>query len=197
MLTLFTFFLLCAIAGGAVLLVQLLGAVLGLGGDELDGPDLDVDAGDDSHSGILFGLISFRTLVAALTFFGLFGLLGNSLGLPPVVQVTIGSMGGMVALLIVWWLMRTMRQLGQDSTIRLEAAIGSEATVYTSIPGASRGSGKVMLNFHGRVEEYAAMTAYPESLTSGTRVRIVNVHGGSTLEVEPVVVGEKARVAAV
>lgn len=196
MLTMFTFFLLCAIAGGAVLLVQLLGAVLGLGGDELDA-DLDIDAGDDSQSGILFGLISFRTLVAALTFFGLFGLLGNSLELPPVVQVTMGSMGGMVALLIVWWLMRTMRQLGQDSTIRLEAAIGSEATVYTAIPAASRGAGKVMLNFHGRVEEYAAMTAYPESLTSGTRVRVVNVHGGSTLEVEPVVVGETARVATV
>lgn len=195
MLTLFTFFLLCAIAGGAVLFVQLLGAVLGLGGDSFDGADLDVDAGDDAHSGILFGLISFRTLVAALTFFGLFGLLGNSLELPPVVQVTLGSMGGAVALLIVWWLMRTMRHLGQDSTIRLESAIGSEATVYTTIPGASRGVGKVMLNYHGRVEEYAARTDYPEPLTSGTRVRIVNVHGGSTLEVEPVVVGETARVA--
>ncbi|HEV7279114.1 MAG TPA: NfeD family protein [Pirellulaceae bacterium] len=196
MLTLFTFFLLCAIAGGAVLLVQLLGTVLGLGGDSFDGADLDLDH-PDGDSGILFGLVSFRTLVAALTFFGLFGLLGNSLELPPFVQVTMGSMGGMVALLIVWWLMRTMRQLGQDSTIRLEAAIGSEATVYTVIPGASRGAGKVMLNYHGRVEEYAATTAYPESLTSGTRVRIVNVHGGSTLEVEPVVVGETARVAAV
>jgi hypothetical protein len=91
--------------------------------------------------------------------------------------------------------MRTLRQLGQDSTIRLERAIGSEATVYTTIPAAGRGAGKVMLNFHGRVEEYAAMTEYPEALSSGTRVRVVNVHAGSTLAVEPVVVGETVRVA--
>ena len=195
MITLFTFFLICALAGGAVLLVQLLGTVLGIGADDLDAPDLDIEAGDDSQPGILFGLISFRTLVAALTFFGLFGLLGNTLELPPIVQVGMGSTGGAVALVIVWWLMRTLRQLGQDGTIRLERAIGSEATVYTAIPAAARGAGKVMLNFHGRVEEYAAMTDHPEPLTSGMRVRIVNVHGGSTLTVEPVVVGEPTRAA--
>jgi membrane protein implicated in regulation of membrane protease activity len=194
MLTLFTFFLLCTIAGGAVLLVQLLGAVLGLGGDSFDGADLDLDH-PEGDSGVLFGLISFRTLVAALTFFGLFGLLGHSLQLPQIVQLGMAASGGAVALVLVWWLYRTMQQLGQDATIRIERAIGSEATVYTQIPGANRGAGKVMLNYHGRVDEYAATTAYPESLPSGTKVRIVNVHGGSTLEVEPVVVGEPARVA--
>jgi hypothetical protein len=196
MLTLFTFFLLCAIAGGAVLLVQLLGAVLGLGGDSFDGVDLHLDH-PDGDSGVLFGLISFRTLVAALTFFGLFGLLGYSLHVLPILQVAMGTSGGAVALVLVWWLYRTMQQLSQDATIRLERAIGSEATVYTTIPGANRGAGKVMLAFHGRVEEYAATTAYPESLPSGAKVRVVNVYGGSALEVEPVVVGETARVAAV
>lgn len=195
MITLFMFFLLCAIAGGAVLFVQLLGAVLGIGGDEFDTPDVDLDVGDDSHSGILFGLISFRTVVAALTFFGLFGLLGNSLGVHPILQVAMGVAGGMTALVIVWWLMRTMRQLGQDSTIRLDDAIGSEATVHVTVPASHRGAGKVMLNFHGRLEEYAATTKHPEAIRTGARVRVVDIHGGSTLEVEPVSVSELKPVA--
>ena len=85
-----TVFLICAAVGGTILACQLVMTVLGFAGDMADvdvpddidgGGDLDlggdVDAGGDVGDAVhydtswLFGVLSFRTLVAAATFFNL------------------------------------------------------------------------------------------------------------------------------
>src|SRR3990170_1675555 len=97
-----TLFLICATVGGTVLACQLVMTLLGFAGDmvdvdvpdDLDGggdldlggdvdagdvsvdADMDGDAGEAAHhdTSWLAGVLSFRTMVAALTFFGLAGL---------------------------------------------------------------------------------------------------------------------------
>ena len=80
-------FLVCALVGGTVFILQFVLAVAGSGVDDLDfGDDIPHDIphdvphdmpshGDHGHGSTwMFGVISFRTVVAALTFFGLAGL---------------------------------------------------------------------------------------------------------------------------
>src|SRR5690348_8804654 len=84
-----TVYITCAVIGGTVLLCQLLMSLLGLGGDhDIGGHDFhDFHAGDvhasghdvahsayDHASSRFLSLLSFRAIVAALTFFGLAGL---------------------------------------------------------------------------------------------------------------------------
>ena len=86
-----TVFVVCAAIGGTVVVIQFVLTMIGLGGDAMDldigdvDTDMDVDFDGDldvsgeidaGHVGSswLFGVISFRTVIAALAFFGLAGL---------------------------------------------------------------------------------------------------------------------------
>lgn len=200
------FFLICAVVGGTVLICQFVLTLVGLG----DGHDADfshdvphdlsggdVHAGDahggdaaghDAHghhgSSWLFGVISFRTIVAAATFFGLAGLAAESGGLPVTQQLFAGLVSGAAAMYGVHWLVRSLGRLGEDATVRVRAAIGQEATVYVPIPAGKSQAGKVQLRLQNRLVEYEAVTSSKEKLATGTKVRVVGV-AGNTLEVEP------------
>jgi membrane protein implicated in regulation of membrane protease activity len=206
------FFLICAIVGGTVLICQFVLTLVGLGG----GHDVDFshdvphdfggDAGVDGHAGEassaagmdhdaqgdhgsswLFGIISFRTLIAAATFFGLAGLAAQSAGLRLGPQLLLALSSGWAAMYGVHWMVRAMGRLGEDGTVRIRGALGQEATVYVPIPAAKAEAGKVQLKIQNRLVEYEAVTAGPLKLTTGTRVRVVGI-AGSTLEVEPATV---------
>jgi len=206
MFTLSTLFLLCAVVGGTVLICQFVLTLVGLGGDHVGmdgGHDFHGDAGHDAHIGSdhgaessghdaagshdsswLFAVISFRTLVAAATFFGLAGLAANSAGQGVGVQLLPGAGAGLAAMYGVHWMVRTMGTLGEDGTVRVSHALGKEGTVYIPIPAARAQAGKIQLKLQNRLVEYEAVTSGPEKLATGTKVRVVGITGG-TLEVEP------------
>lgn len=198
-------FLFFAVAGGTVLICQFVLTLVGLGGghdlpDDLSGADgagfhggdMHVDhAGDASHdvshdqlSNWLFGVISFRTLVAASTFFGLAGLAAQQGGLNLPLQLSIGTISGLGAMYGVHWIMRMIGRLGEDGTVRIQRAIGQEATVYIPIPGGKTRAGKIQLRLQNRLMEYAAVTDAADRLPTGTHVRVVGV-AGDVLEVMP------------
>src|SRR5262249_14552064 len=127
------FYQLCAILGGTIFLGQFLLSLLGLagdheaaggavaGGDHFDGGgDHDHvsghdDASSDTHHGGSVGhesttawfvrMLSLRTVVAGLTFFGLGGLAANASGAHPVGSLTIAACSGFAALYLVAWAM--------------------------------------------------------------------------------------------
>lgn len=184
-------FLWCAVLAGSVFLIQSLLAVMGFGLDELDIPD-DIpddlpDGGDsfsaDHGSTWLFGVISFRTIIAALTFFGLAGLATESAGATAPVSLTVAIVVGLAAMYSVYWLMKVMMGLGQDGSIRIENSIGLTGTVYIPIPGENAGTGKIQMKLQNRIVEYAAQTTERERLSTGTQVRIVEVLSPTTLQV--------------
>ena len=195
----YTLFLLCAVIGGTVFIFQFVMTLVGLGGDGWDiGHDvpghfdighMHAGGGDvhDAHghgSTSLFGIISVRTVVAALTFFGLAGIVGLSNGVASVPTIAVSLAVGFVAMLVVHRLMRLLYSLGQDKTVRIERSVGVQATVYVPIPPKKQGVGKVQLRLQDRIVECAAMTAGPNGLPTGARVVVTNMISPTTLEVE-------------
>jgi membrane protein implicated in regulation of membrane protease activity len=205
------FFLLCAVVGGTVLICQFVLTLVGLGGDHgvdlaHDVPhDFSGDVGHDVHAGgahgaessghdaagqhgssWLFAVISFRTLVAAATFFGLAGLAAQSAQQPLGVQLLVATLAGGAAMYGVHWMVRSMSRLGEDPTLRIKHALGMEGTVYIPIPAAKAQAGKIQLKVQNRLVEYEAITSGPQRLATGTKVKVVGITG-QTLEVEPLV----------
>jgi hypothetical protein len=199
-----TTYLICAVVGGTLIVCQFVMTLFGLGGDhDVGGHDLgghDVgghdfsghdahgphghDHGSTSHTNWFFGILTFRTVVAALAFFGLAGLaVQNSLDPLPTLGVALGA--GFGALLIVGSIMRTMGRLNVDGTARIERSVGSTGTVYLTVPGGKAGAGKVHVSVHNRRVEYKAVTAN-DDLPTGAKVVVVGVVSSDTVEVSPV-----------
>ena len=192
-----TLFLICAVLGGTVFVLQFVLAVVGFGAESLDfaddiPDDLPDDVGDvqgqvaDHGSTWLFGVISFRTVVAALAFFGIAGLAARSADQSRPVSLLIALATGAAAMYGVHYLMLLLRKLGQDATSRIERSVGKRGTVYVPVPGGKSGTGKIQLSLPGGVMEYHAMTSEPEMLATGTRVKVVSVISPTTLEVETI-----------
>jgi hypothetical protein len=192
-----TVFLFCAIIGGTVFVLQFVMALIGLGHGHLDLvgdiPHDTPDLGDVGHahgdaadhgSTWLFGVISFRTVVAALTFFGLAGLAAVQANQPPVVAVAVALAAGAAALYGVHWLMQLLYRLGHDGSARIERSMGQCGTVYVPIPPGHAGAGKIQLCVQDRIMEYQAVTSHPEKLPTGAKVVVVNIVSPTTVEVE-------------
>jgi len=203
-------FVLCAVIGGTILVCQFVLTLVGFGHDVGDmahdvSVDVHTDVSADAHEGgdgdsnetghhgssWLFGVISFRTLVAASAFFGLAGLASQSAGfnLPMQALISLGSGAG--AMFPVHFLVKQLGRLNQDQTLRVQRALGRIGTVYIPIPAQKASSGKIQLSLQNRLVEYEAITGGTEKLPTGAKVRVVAVRG-SILEVEPIPVEQAA-----
>jgi membrane protein implicated in regulation of membrane protease activity len=201
-------FMICAVVGGTILVCQFLLTVIGLGEHGLEaghdlahdfsgvagdaGHDGGIDHGADGHDSAqhhstawLFAVISFRTLVAAVTFFGLVGLAARSMGQGTGIQLLLAVAAGLGAMYGVHWLIRMIGRLGEDATLRVRHALGQEGTVYVPIAGGRSQAGKIQLKLQNRLLEYEAVTSKPDRLATGTKVKVVAI-AGNVLEVEPV-----------
>jgi len=198
-----TIFLVCAVVGGTILAFQFVMAFVGFGHSEFDVADhipdsfdsyLETDAfdghsevGDPHGSTAMFGVLSFKTVVAAVTFFGIAGMAAQSSGLSPPGQLTIAVVAALGALYGVYYLLRSVYRLAQSGNLRITNAIGRTATVYIPIPGGNAGQGKVQVKIQDRLEEFPAITSAGDNLSTGAKVVVVSVVSGNTLEVEPLV----------
>ena len=192
-------FVVCAAVGGTVLAFQLLITLIGLGGEafDIDVPDdmdvdmdMDVDADFDADSGLhhgsssIFGVLSFRTLVAALTFFGLGGLASQSAGASTPTVVVVAAAAGLGAMYGVYWLMQTLYRLKAEGTAKIQRTLGKHATVYLRVPGGESGTGKIQINLQNRTMEDVGMTA-GEDVPTGAKVVVGGVLTPNTVAVEP------------
>jgi len=196
-------FLVCAAVGGTVLAFQLLLTLIGFGGEALDidmpddvDVDVDLDADFDADSAVqhgsswFFGVLSFRTLVAAMTFFGLGGMASKSAGASDVTVLLVAAAAGIGAMYGVYFLMQSLYRLKAEGTAKIHRAVGKHATVYLRIPGHDSGTGKIQVNLQNRTMEYLAMTA-GEELPTGAKVVVSDVITPNTLAVEPVLETER------
>ena len=184
-----TIFIICAAVGGTLLLCQVLLTAVGLGGhhDFFAHGDHDFgshEPGHDHESSWFAGLLTFRTIVAALTFFGLAGLTATAGKAQPPLALAIAAAAGAGALVLVAQMMRALRGLRSDGTVRVERSVGQSGTVYLTIPGHKAGAGKVTLTLQNRTMEYQAITAEQE-LPTGAKIVVVSVVGPDTVEVAP------------
>jgi hypothetical protein len=196
-----TVYLVCFLAGATLLVCQFLLSLVGIGAHHDVGDSHDMGGheaahdgpGEDAHDGHhashhetvsswFVSLLTIRTLVAALTFFGLAGLAGTrEWGDGPTTRL-LALAAGAGAMVLVAALMRALSRLRAEGTVRMERAVGKGGTVYLPIPGRKAGTGKVMLNLQNRTVECQAITAENE-LPTGAPVVVVAVISADTVEV--------------
>lgn len=188
-----TLYLLCAVVGGTVLVLQLILTLVGLGGHE--GADahpafeghLDVQHLGDApahDSSWFFSVISFKSVVAALAFFGTAGMVALSGGLGEILSLVAAIPSALLAMVIVAWLMQALGSLNAQGNVHIENALGQSGTVYLSIPGTHSGVGKVTVTLQGRAMQLAAETS-GAALPTGTLVSVTNILGSDRVEVTP------------
>ena len=184
-----TIYTVCAVVGGVILLCQLLLTVIGLDHDHADIAEVgdDIEIGDeyaDAHDSTwFFSVLTFKSLVAALAFFGLGGHAALSAGISPFISVQCALAAAILAMLCVAWLMRVLYRLDAQGNVRIEHCIGETGTVYLGIPANQSGAGKVTVSVQNRSMEYAAMTEN-EAIATGARVEVVGVKDSETLLVK-------------
>jgi hypothetical protein len=203
------FYLVCAILGATIFLGQFALSLVGLagdhevpgdsGGDHFEGGGDHADAGHagagaDGHHGApsheaanswFIKVLSVRTVVAGLTFFGLGGLTANAGGAHPFGSLVVAGACGFAALYLVGWAMRTLMRLRADGTVHIENTLGQSAIVYLTIPGHRAGKGKITVTVQSRTMEYEAETEH-EPLATGSNVQVVAITGPDSVEVVPV-----------
>jgi hypothetical protein len=214
-------FVVCAVVGTTVLVLQFLLALLGLGGDavgievphDLGGGDHDFAGevhGEVGHDGpadgehgeahapsqeaathaphssaSLFRVLSLRTIVAALAFFGLAGRAAESVNCPPFTSLMIAVAAGLGAMYAVYAMLQGMRSLRAEGTVHIHRALGREAVVYLHIPSRQSGAGKIQINLQNRTMEYLA-TTLGEAIPSGSTVVVTKILGSDTVEVQAI-----------
>ena len=175
--------------GGALLICQFLAGLLGIGGDHADhdaghGDGHGEDQGHHGTTNWLFGLVTFRSIAAALTFSGLGGLTAQYFGADEPFILLAAFLSGGGSLYAVASLMKLLFKLKADGTVQIENALGAKAQVYLRIPANKSGAGKITVELQNRTLEYLAITAQAE-IPTGATVRVLAVVSDDTLEVEP------------
>jgi hypothetical protein len=184
-------FLFLAVLGGIGVLLQGVGALVGLGGDhEVGGDsmdhDLHLDHGDSPLS--VFNFRSLRAITTGVFFAGLGGLLALR-QFDGLTSTALAVLLGIALYLFVAFVMRGFSRLDDDHSVHPLRAVGLHATVSLPIPAAGNGPGKVTLVVAGRHVEWPAIqsaSALPDSvIASGTAVQVVDAADDATLTVVP------------
>ena len=189
-----TVYTVCAVVGSVFMLCQFVMTLFGGDFDDVDGSDIgelgdDIEIGEDFVGGhptanVFFEALSFRSVVAAIAFFGLGGVAADEAGLSSYLVLVCALGAGIVAMFFVAWIMRLLMQLRSSGTVRIEQCVGHEGTVYLTVPGNNSGAGKVTVMLNDRTMEFPAVTD-TDAIPTGSRIVVVDVSGPSTLEVKP------------
>jgi hypothetical protein len=207
-----TIFLLAAVIGGTVMVCQFLMMFLGMGDDGsgdigadadlsmdvdgidgVDGPDADhhtswshaadADVGHPDASRI-FEILSFRSVVAAVAFFGFAGKASLASELSDPQALLIGLAAGGAAMYGIYWVMLQIYRLRTSGNEDINNAIGQPARVNVAIPKQGAGAGKVQLVLQNRTVEYEAVTSAETPFKSGDQVFVVDILGPDKVLVE-------------
>lgn len=192
------FFFGVALLSTAVLAVQLLMSLVGLGMDDASvdgggGMDLphgvDVDHPDmEAHSSGL-GMLSVKTVTAFMVGFGWTGVILLGYGAPVLVAILGATVVGFVFLVLVFYLMKAIYGLSDSGTVDERNAAGKAGTVYIPVAGKRAGTGQVQVVIQGRLREMPCVTDAEGTLPTGTPVRVTKVLDGGTALVERMEVG--------
>lgn len=174
-------FALIAIPSSLILVIQTVLLLLGIGDD--GDADIDADGIDGGDDGL--ALFSIRGIVAMLCVAGWSGVALLETALPQAISVLLAALLGVATLVGFAYLMKLVMKLQSSGNIDYGNSIGHVAQVYLPIPPAGSASGKVTLTLQEKYIEVAAITTAPETLKTGTYVRVVSVDDSGILVVEP------------
>lgn len=189
-----------AIIGGTLFLLRVAMMLIGggFGDGDVDVPhdiphdiphDVHVDgdihtdvSGDHPSSNISFKLLSVQGLTSFFMMFGLVGLALLKSNLPVLVTVIGAMIAGLVTVALIGLIFTQMNRLQTEGTIRIQNTIGTEGTVYLTIP--KDGTGQVQVIVQGSLKIFDAMSNDKNKIATGEKIKVIGVASGNTLIVE-------------
>ena len=190
MITLQKVLFIIACATTLIMIIQIILMLVGAGsngfesaeGDLVGGSDFDGDAGFDGGSDLAqsdlgaFGmkLLGMRSITAFLCIFSWIGYTCAYL-MDWWWAVLIGVGAGLVASLLVAFLMTMVEKTQTDGTTNIRRAVGSGAEVYLRIPAERSGTGKINVIVQERMVEVNAVTDEKEDIPTGAAVIVDSV----------------------
>jgi membrane protein implicated in regulation of membrane protease activity len=175
-------YFLCSVFGGTLMVLQFFLVLLGFGGGD-EGGDFG-DTVEHASPADIFKVLSLRTIIAGITFFGLGGLAGLTGGISKPISVVIAFFAGLAAVYGVYYLYWAAARLKDDGSLSDKTLVGATGNVYVRIPPAKSGVGKVLVSQQGRTVEYEAITA-GEELKTSTPITVIRIISTTTVEVAP------------
>ena len=184
------------IVGTAILILQTVLLLFGLGHDGMDSDaDADIDADLDGDGDVdaaaggsgLDGLRLFtvRGFVAFFSISGWLGVFLLSTSVPYYVAILLAIAGGFAAMIFVAWAFKKALRLQDNGTLQMSNAIGRTGRVYLRIPANRQGSGKITILIQDQQRELDAVTSADQEIPVGASVRVVDVDQETRI-VEPV-----------
>lgn len=171
------FFFLIALVSGIVASGLTIGGLMGL---DHGGDGFELAHGDATGDAEGFSL---RAITGFFLGFGWVGFACSTSGYGAAVSAGSALATGFVMMFGIKLAMKSMKRLRSDGTVKYADAVGSVATVYTSVQPAGAPGGQVTANFNNRQETLAAIQRGPETIPAGTRVKIIATDA-STMVVE-------------
>ena len=137
---------------------------------------------DFDHGG--GGIFSVKPLTGFFLGFGWAGgiALDSGLSLGAAIGIAILAGGSLMAIILLMF--RTIYSMRSDGTMRINDALGAIGTIYITVPPRKSAGGQVIVNFKGRQETLAALSAAEQPIPSGDKVKVVSIIDGRTVLVE-------------
>lgn len=148
--------------------------------------DADADLGVGDHGSGL-SIFSVRSVTAFFVGFGWTGVICTKAGLGLPLTIVLSILAGVLLMGTIILLMMSFLRLQSSGTLDYANAVGQMATVYVTIPPGQRSGGQVETFIQGRIVIAEALQRGAEPISPGTKVRVVEKLGSSTLMVEPIV----------
>lgn len=163
------------IIAGILLVIEAGLTVFGF--DHHDLPDASLDHPDQ------LGMLSVRTITGFFFGFGWAGVIALKSGFQLFAAIGIALVVGIVFLLGIYALMKALFSMRESGTLDYKNAIGKIGTVYVTVPPNHGGGGQIELLIQGRLQMISCMTAQATPLPPQTKVKVVGLIDGGTLEV--------------
>jgi len=175
------------IIGGTLFILRLgmmlIGGNLGSDGGDISGDAGDIDiSGDHADADISFKLLSVQGLTSFFMMFGLVGLALLKANLHVLITILGGAIAGLVTVGATGVIFSQMKRLQTEGTIKIQNTVGSEGTVYLTIP--KNGTGQVQVIVQGSLKIFDAVSSNKNQIATGEKVRVSGVASGNTLIVE-------------
>ena len=178
------------IIGGTLFILRVAMLLLGLTDGAVDSaPDMDVSGDFDSDlsvdhadADISFKLLSLQGLTSFFMMFGLVGLALLKANLPILLTVFGGTIAGLITVVITGLVFSQMKRLQTEGTINIQNTIGTEGSVYLTIP--KNGTGQVQIIVQGSLKIFDAISKKKNVIATGEKIQVVGVASGNTLVVE-------------
>jgi hypothetical protein len=175
------------IIGGTLFTLRLIMMFVG-GGFSDDGLDSALDtsnielSGDHPAADLSFQLLSVQGLTSFFMMFGLVGLALLKANLSVLLTVAGGMIAGLVTVALSGLIFSQMKRLQTEGTINIQNTIGTDGSVYLTIP--KNGTGQVQIIVQGSLKIFDAVANNKSMIATGEKIHVVGVAGGNTLIVE-------------